>query len=123
MKEMNSGSNASKYLRDGSTYEDIIKKDQSLSQFYSHIDIKKWAMEVKNRGHEDNDVLFHLMQVYLGTVETSSFVETMFSTAGRVWNEAHTNLGATPFECETILKKGKVLVRRYVKSIENGHEV
>ena len=72
---------------------------------------------------EDNDVLFHLMQVYLGTVETSSFVETMFSTAGRVWNEAHTNLGATLFECETILKKGKVLVRRYVKSIENGHEV
>ena len=82
MKEMNRGFNASNYLRDGSTYEDIIKKDQSLSQFYSHIDIKKWAMEVKNRGHEDNDVLFHLMQVYLGTVETSSFVETMFSTAG-----------------------------------------
>ena len=72
-------------------------------------------MEVKNAGHEDNDVLFHLMQVYLGTVETSSFVETMFSTARQVWNEAHTNLGATPFECETILKKGKVLVRRYVK--------
>ena len=72
-------------------------------------------MEVKNAGHEDNDVLVHLMQVYLGTVETSSFVETMFSTARQVWNEAHTNLGATPFECETILKKGKVLVRRYVE--------
>ena len=55
-------------------------------------------MEVKNAGHEDNDVLFHLMQVYLGTVETSSFVETMFSTAGQAWNEAHTNLGATPFD-------------------------
>ena len=120
---MNRGFNASKYLRDGSAFEKIIKKDQSLSELYSHIDIRKWAMEVKNAGHEDNDVLFHLMQVYLGTVETSSFVETMFSTAGQVWNEAHTNLGATPFECETILKKGKVLVKRYLKSIENGHEV
>ena len=84
MEEMNRIFNASKYLRDGSAFENIIKKDQSLSELYSHIDIRKWAMEVKNAGHEDNDVLFHLMQVYLGTVETSSFVETMFSTAGQV---------------------------------------
>ena len=107
MEEMNRVFNASKYLRDGSAFENIIKKDQSLSELYSHIDIRKWAMEVKNAGHEDNDVLVHLMQVYLGTVETSSFVETMFSTAGQVWNEAHTNLGATPLSARLFLKRAR----------------
>ena len=62
-KEINRGFNVPEYLRNGSTFENVIKKDQSLSQFFSHIDIRKGAMEVKNAGYEDNDVLFHLMQV------------------------------------------------------------
>ena len=35
-------------------------------------------------------ILFHIMQIYLGTVESNSFVERMFFTAGLVWSENKT---------------------------------
>ena len=51
-----------------------------------HTSIKKWAMKIK----PDQPVFFHLMQTYLGTVEASSFVETLFSTAGNLGKKEYT---------------------------------
>ena len=94
-------------LRPGSKKEDI----KDLPTLLRHADFKKWAMSIKH----SQPVFFHLMQIYLGTVEASSFVETIFSTAGKVWSVARVRLAATTFECQTILKKGRALVKKYMK--------
>ena len=74
-----------------------------------HTDVKEWARTIKF----DQPVFYHLMQMYLGTVEASSFVETLFSTAGRVWDDSNVRLKASTFECITVLRKGRALAEQY----------
>ena len=107
-------------LLPGSSYEDVVQKDAhgkicgTLLDVMRHTDIKSWAMKIKH----EHEVLFHVMQIYLGTVVSSSYVETMFSTAGRVWPPTKANLSESNFECQTILKKGRVLVEKYMKAMK-----
>ena len=94
-------------LAKGSSHEDLFAK--SFTALMRHTDIKVWARTIKL----DQPVFYHLMQMYLGTVEASSFVETLFSTAGRVWDDSNVRLNASTFECITVLRKGRALAEQY----------
>ena len=94
-------------LASGSTGSDL--RDRYLASLLRHTSIKKWAMKIK----PDQPVFFHLMQTYLGTVEASSFVETLFSTAGNTWERKNIHLNPCSFESATILQKARKLTEMY----------
>ena len=96
-------------LAKGSTREDLKSGRIPFTELMRHTDVKEWAKTIKF----DQPVFYHLMQMYLGTVEASSFVETLFSTAGRVWDDSNVRLNACTFECITVLRKGRALVEQY----------
>ena len=65
------------HLREKSKLEDVI----TVGDLCLHCHIKQFVM---NEIRPQHPMLFRIMQIYLGTVESSSFVERMFSTAGLV---------------------------------------
>ena len=94
------------HLREESKIEDLI----TVGALCRHCHIKQFVMnEIKPK----LPMLFRIMQIYLGTVESSSFVERMFSSAGLVWSENKTRKSVNMVECQTVLRMAGPLLQRY----------
>jgi len=94
------------HLREKSKLEDVI----TVGDLCLHCHIKQFVM---NEIRPQHPMLFRIMQIYLGTVESSSFVERMFSTAGLVWSENKTRKSVNMVECQTLLRMAGPLLQRY----------
>jgi len=85
---------------------------KSVMDMYHHTDIAPWVASLA----ESNPIAFRVLQKHLGFVVSSSFIERVFSTSGRVCRE-RPSLRADTFEMFTLLKHNRDFIVNRVRAV------